>query len=80
MTTLKHQENNRIVSIKKGQDLLTKEDEFIEEVVQFFSSLLSKDPFQSMEDQVDILLAIPSLMQPHHNSMLKDILSPVEIF
>lgn len=80
LTTLKHQTNNRIVSIKKGQDLLTKDDEVVKEVVQFFSSLLFKDPLQYMEDQANILSAIPSLMKPHHNSMLKAIPSPIEIF
>ena len=73
LTTLKHRENKRISTIKKGPDLLSKEQEIAEEAVQFFSSLLTVDPSLSVTDQEDIVSAIPPLLQAHHNSMLKAI-------
>ena len=79
MTTLKHRANNRISNIKKGQVLLTKEEEIAEEAVLFFSSLLTIDPSLSVTDQEDILSAIPPLLLQHHNSMLKAIPSLEEI-
>ena len=80
LSTLKHHANNRISSIKKGQSPLSKDDKIVDEAVQFFSSLLTKDPSLLLTDQEDILSAIPSLLQAHHNSMLKAIPSLEEIF
>ena len=48
--------------------------------MQFFSLLLSKDPSLSLTDQEDILTSIPNLLQDHHNSMLKVIPSPQQIY
>ena len=52
----------------------------MDEAIQFFSSLLTKDPSLLVTNQEDILSAIPSLLQAHHNSILKAIPSPEEIF
>ena len=52
----------------------------MDEAIQFFSSLLKMDPSLLVTDQEEILSAIPSLLQAHHNSMLKFIPSPEEIF
>ena len=79
LTTLKHQANNKISNIKKGQAQLTKDDEIVDEVVQFFSSLLSKDPSLSVTNQEDTLSTIHSLLQAHQNSMLKSIPTLEEI-
>ena len=50
LTTLKHRANNKIYGIKKGQDLLTKENDILAKVVSFFSSLLSWDTLLSKVD------------------------------
>ena len=52
----------------------------MDEAVYFFSSVLSKDPFLLLTDQEDILTSIPNLLYDHHNSMLKEIPSPQQIY
>ena len=79
LTTLKHIANNRIASIKKGQDLLTKENDISAEAVSFFSYLLSWDPLLSKVDQEDIVACITQIIQPHHNKMPQAIPSTIEV-
>ena len=79
LTTLKHQANNRITNIVKGQVQVTKEDEIEKEAINYFSSLLSVDPSLSGSEQEEILATIPPILQVHHNSMLKAIPSLEEI-
>lgn len=53
---------------------MTKDNDISAEVVNFFSSLFSRDPMLSVEDQKEIVSSIPHLIQPHHNIMLRAIL------
>ncbi len=79
LTTLKHQANNRISNIVKGQVQITNDDEIEKEAVCYFSSLLSVDPSLSGSEQEEILGTIPPILQDYHNSMLKAIPSLEEI-
>ena len=73
VSTLKHRANNKISSLKKGQDLLTRENDIFAEAISFFSSLLSWDQLLSELDQNEIVSCLPQIIQPHHNKMLRAI-------
>ena len=79
LTTLKHRANNRILGLKKGQEVLTKEVDITNEVVSFFSSLLSWDLLLSKVDQEDIVSYIPWVLELHHNKLLQAIPSESEV-
>ena len=79
LSTLKHRANNKILGIKKGQDMWTKYNDISAEAVSFFSSLLSWDPLLSKMDQDDIVSCIPQIIQPHHNKILQEIPNAQEV-
>ena len=64
----------------KVQDLLTKDNDILAEVVSFFSSLLFWDPLLSKVNQDDIVACIPQIIQPHHNKLLQAIPSTSEVY
>ena len=56
---------------KKGQALLTRENDISTKAVSYVSSLLSWDPMLLVVDQNEIVSCLPQLIQPHHNKMLR---------
>ena len=50
LSTLRHRASNKIFGLKIDQRVLSKEEDISKEVVSFFSSLLSWDPFLSKVD------------------------------
>lgn len=59
LSTLKHRDNKKNFGLKKGHNLLTKENDISTEAVSFFSSLLSWNPMLSVVDHNEIVSYLP---------------------
>lgn len=80
LSTLKHSAKNRISGLTKGRHQITNEKEISNEMVSFFSSLLSSDPDIDQIKLVDFLDSIPSLVTKEQNTFLCSIPKGEEIF
>lgn len=80
LSTLKHIAKNHISSLTRRRHQITNEKEISDEMISFFSSLLSSDPNIDQTKQVEFLDVIPSLVIKEKNKLLCDIPKGEEIY
>lgn len=80
LSTLEHRAKTRISSLNKCSMKLTKEKEISEEMVSFFSSLVTSDPNIDLSHHVELLDVIPSLVTKEKKRILSSIHKEEEIY
>lgn len=80
LSTLNHRAKTHISHLKKGDLKITEEKDIMEEMVAFFSSLMTANPNINLDHQADFLRVIPPLVSKEHNKLLSSIPKDEEIF
>ena len=80
LSTLKHRVKNCIWNLKKGSLNITEEKDISEEMVSFYSSLMTSNSNIDTTHQAKLLNGIPSLVTKEKNRILCSIPKEEEIF
>ena len=80
LSTLKHRAKTCISNLRKGSLKITGEKDISEEMVSFFSSLMTTNSNIDTTHQVELLIFIPSLVTKEKNRMLCSIPKEEEIY
>ena len=80
LSTLKHRAKTSISNLKKRSLKIIEKKDISEEMVSFFSSLMSSNPNIELTHQVGLLNIIPSLFTKEKNIILCSIPKEEEIY
>ena len=73
LSTLKNRAKTHISYLKKGDLKIAEDKDIMEEMVTFFSTLMTADPNIILDNQADFLRVIPPLFLKEQNKVLSSI-------